>query len=121
MWILDFMNHLQVAGDQQTESRRLCILDKAISKARTHRTAFAVASEQAIELGDMDEYNRQDNDQGDSHEPLIARENGSTTQERGNRQWNDNGRTVGARSGTGRSLWMLTLSAGISGLLFGYE
>jgi len=22
MWILDFMNHLQVAGDQQTESRR---------------------------------------------------------------------------------------------------
>ena len=60
-----------------------------------------------------------DSDPTESHEPLIAHENDDSTEEHGNgeteRRLGDDGKD------TGRSLWILTLSAGISGLLFGYE
>ena len=60
-----------------------------------------------------------DNDQTESHEPLIARENDGLREEHGVSQ-TDRQIEEGSK-GTGRSLWLLTLSAGISGLLFGYE
>jgi len=78
-----------------------------------------VACEKSDEVRNMDEHDGQDNDPGDSHEPLIAREDDMSTQER--RHQDEDGHTAEHRGGTGRSIWLLTLSAGISGLLFGYE
>lgn len=59
----------------------------------------------------------------EANEPLIAREATDTTELAISEQEADRARTYEPRTtkSSHQSLWLLSLSAGISGLLFGYE
>lgn len=67
--------------------------------------------------GDDDDDN---DDAGSAAKPLIAssQEHGS---DGGTRRYDDDDDGEGVKVGLGLFMWILTFSAGVSGLLFGYE
>lgn len=72
-----------------------------------------------VELEDM-----RSDDRDDAHQPLMARvgaDYGHNTEDNERDEATSTRQRIYAKRGINRVLWLLTLNAGLSGLLFGYE